>query len=79
MTNASLIATGNFEITGDKIECRNCTGSGLVADTQAAAISHGIKLINRRCRTCGGDGEIYPLTPVSVTQEVGEIPDWMIG
>ena len=81
MSNAALIATGNFEITGPAIECRPCKGSGLVTDTQALSIGRGIRAINRRCRPCDGTGEILPLEPIAqylLPQEVGDIPEWML-
>lgn len=80
MSNAALIATGRYEITGPAVECTNCTGSGIVGDTQALSIGQGIREILRRCRPCGGAGEIFPLEPIAaylLPQEVGEMPEWM--
>lgn len=82
MSNAALIATGNFEIVGPAVECRTCRGSGIVADTQALSIGRGIRAINRKCRPCEGTGEILPLEPIAqylLPQEIGDIPEWMLG
>ena len=78
ITNATLLASGNFEATGPAVECRACAGGGLVADTVALSIGRGIKAVNRRCRPCGGSGEIIPLEPIITPVEVGPIPDWML-
>lgn len=80
LTNAGLIATNNFKITGPPLECVTCTGSGLVGDTRALSIGGGIRVINRRCKPCGGSGEIFPLAPLTPkADEVGEVPAWMLG
>lgn len=81
MSNADLIATGRFEITGSAIECRNCSGSGIVRDTQALSIGRGIREIFRKCRPCDGNGEIFPLEPIPayrLPQEISEMPEWMV-
>jgi hypothetical protein len=81
MSNQALIAAGTHEVTGPAIECGTCEGSGLVADTQALSIGRGIRAINRRCRVCEGDGEIFPLQPVPAylrPQEISEVPNWMV-
>lgn len=60
--------------------CRNCSGTGRVADTVCAAITHRSRTVQRKCRYCKGTGQFTPVTPPTEDNtELSEIPDWMLG
>lgn len=70
-------ATG-AEVTLVNTTCRNCGGTGRIADTVCAAITHRSRAVQRKCRYCKGTGELAPIAPPA-EDEIGEIPDWMLG
>lgn len=58
--------------------CRNCRGTGRMADNVSAAITHRSRTVQRRCRYCEGTGQLAPAA-APAENEIGEIPAWMLG